>query len=178
VAAKHIAIAGGLTTPNPTSVVVDVYSELGALLATIPNADVDRVGSTDVYLCDLRAASVAGSLALPADGKHEEKTYLLIWRDDQSNAISAVERVSGTAGRLAIDRMFRRETPVYPSTTVPSRGITAAVMAAGKPSYMKVELSPDIDDFSDPAFTYYEVFHYDDAARVEMREPSSTIPNP
>jgi hypothetical protein len=52
------------------------------------------------------------------------------------------------------------------------------VIAAGKPSYMKVELSPNIDDFTTPAFTYYEVFYYDTAGRVEKRQPSSTVPNP
>ena len=176
-AAKHIAKAGGLTG-TPTSVSIAVYDEdtPGSLLATIPNADIQRIGTEDVYQVDVRASSVAASLLLPKDGEHLVKVYTFVWTDDAANKTFTTERISGLDARTALDRRYRKETPVYPSTTDPSRGITSAVIAAGKPSYLKVEESPDPDDFSVPVATYYEIFAYDASGRVSSKTPSTTPP--
>ena len=176
---KHIALAGGLTG-TPSSVTVDVYGEAdpSTKLATIPNGDVSQVGTTNVYQVDLRGTSVAASLLLPKDGEHLKKVYTLLWSDNAANEIVSQERVSGVSTRQQLDRRYRKETPVYPTTAVPSRGITSTVIAAGNPSYLKVEESNDPDDFSSPVGTYYEVFAYDTLGRVSSKTPSTTIPSP
>ena len=178
-AAKHIAKAGGLTGA-PSSVNIDVYDEdtPGALLVNIPNADISQVGTTDVYQVDLRNTSVTATLALPKDGEHKERAYTLVWKDDAANAKFATELVNGVASLRSVDRLFRRETAIYPTTTIPSRGITEAVRGAGKASHLVVDLSPDPDDFSTPAFTYYEILVYDGLGRASTRTPSTTPPNP
>lgn len=178
-ASKHIALAGGLTG-TPSSVTVDVYGEddPSTKLATIPNGDVSRVGTTDVYQVDLRNNTVTASLLLPKDGEHLEKVFTLVWADDAPSSILSTERVSGVNTRQQLDRRFRKETPVYPSTTVPSRGITVAVISAGNPNYLKVEESPDPDDFSTPISTYFEVFAYDSQGRVSSKTPSTSVPSP
>lgn len=176
-ASQHIASAS--MTGTPASVTVDVYdaSNPTAKLATIPNSDVKRVGTETTYTVDLRNNSVVSSLGLPADGSHEMKDFVLIWKDDVTS-FAVAERVLGTASRESLDRTYRKETPIYATAPVPTRGITQAVINDGKPSYIKVELSPNVDDFSSPAETYYEVFKYDSLGRVESKTPATAAPNP
>lgn len=173
---KHIVKAGGFTG-TPSSVVIDVYDDEApaVLLATIPNANITRVAATDVYVCNLK--TITPNIGLPEDGSLTEKFYTLIWRDD-----TGVKIIGDYAARgflWAPDGSSReiRETPIYPSATVPSRGITQNVIDAGKPSYMKVELAPDLD-FATPTLTYYLIFAYDSDGRVASRTPSLTPPSP
>lgn len=176
-AVKEI-IRAMITSAVPASVTIDVYEEDGNLLDTIPNGDIVQVGALDLFQCDVRGSSVAGSLGLPKDGEHLSKDYTFVWNSSTGSPVFTSFRISGVQDRVALDRMFRKETPVYPSTTVPARGITSAVIFAGKPSYIKVELSPDIDDFGTPIFTYFEIFYYNAQGLVETRLPSSTPPSP
>ena len=179
-AAKHIVKAGGLTG-TPGSVVIDVYGEddPSTKLATVPNGDVQRVGTSNVYQCDLRASSVAAALLLPKDGEHLSQSYSLVWKSDApGNEIFGSTVVGGTQDRLAIDRMFRQESLVYPSTPVPERGITLREVHGKRPSYVKVELFADPSDLSTPAATYFEVYHYNADGSVQKRAPSPTAPSP
>ena len=74
---------------------------------------------------------------------------------------------------------FRKLTPVQAPATIPARGITSAVIDKGKPSYVKVEVSPDPDDdFSAPTYTEYRVLYYGPEGFVEASIPQSTPPSP
>lgn len=178
-AAKHVAFASGLTG-TASSVTIDVYGEDDPTtkLATVPNGDIDQVGSESAYACDLRVSSVAASLGLPKDGEALLKRYLLVWKDDVVNTVFTRETVDGQDGKGAFGNLFVRRTVVFPSTSVPSRGITPEVIKKGKPSYIKFEVSPTIGDYTSPSQTFYEVFYYDSSARVEKTEISTTVPNP
>jgi hypothetical protein len=175
VSAKHIAGASGLTGAA-NSVTAVVYGEAGTSLATIPNGDIQRVGTESAYQVDLYACSVAASLGLPKDASPEEKQYTLVWTDGAPSKVITRELVQGSRGRLELGAQVYRETVIYPSTTIPSRGITAQVISQEKPSYIQREYSKD--GFASIAFTVYEIFFYDSAGRVQRREPSATPPNP
>lgn len=173
---SHISKACGLTGTD-TSVVADVYADAspGLLLATIPNGDVTRIGTTDCYQVDLATTGAAISYPGPEDAT--EKGYTLIFRDDATNYVEATELVLGVAGADAKSGACEKVTPVYPTVSIPSRGITSQVIAQGKPNYMTVEVDCTLA-FSAPPVTYYEVFAYDIQGRVEHRTPSATIPSP
>lgn len=66
-------------------------------------------------------------------------------------------------------------TVVYASSTVPSRGITAQVIAARSPSYIKHEVKLDGGSV---VFTWYQVFYYDSAGRVSRTPRTLTPPSP
>src|SRR3990167_5495178 len=86
----------------------------------------------------------------------------------------------GTAGPLGPHPpsfIGARETPVYPTIAIPSRGITSTVIANGNPNYVKV----DVDCtrlFAGAEWTFYYVLSYDGSGRVSARTPSLTVPSP
>ena len=177
--ASHFASAQ--VNGDPESVFIDVYADSapGTIVATIPNGDIQQVGSELLYLCDLYQSSVAGALELPSDASPVEKGYTLIWQSDVPGLkVARREFVSGIQGRLALDRMFRRERPVYPSAPIPERGLTQSVIDKGGASYMRVDFHPVLGTTSDPAFTYYEVLYYDSNGRVEEKRSSTVVPSP
>lgn len=172
--AKACALTG-----TAGSVVVDVYDDLSAttptpILATVPNTSVKKMGTTDCYRIDLAAVSGIG---YPTKGDPTEKHYTLVFRDDAGNAVKTSESVGGTAGPHPISFICARETPVYPTVPVPSRGITSSVIAKGNPSHVKV----DVDCtrlFAGAEYTFYYVLSYDLSGRVAARTPSLTPPSP
>lgn len=171
----HYVKACGLDG-TPSSVVADVYSDAspGSILATIPNGDVDRIGTTDCYQANLSTTGAA--INYPDAGEATEAHYTVVFRDDASNVVELSESVFGLAGVESYEACAQ-ETPVYPTLAIPLRGITAQVIAQGKPSYFKV----DIDctgAFTSPPVTFYWVFHYDIDGRVSKKVPSSTPPSP
>ncbi len=176
--AAQYAKACGLTG-TAGSVVVDVYDDTSAttptpILATIPNGSMKRMGTTDCYRVNIAAAS---GIAYPAIGDPTEKHYTLVFRDDAANAIKVSESVGGTIGPHPPSYICARETPVYPTIAIPSRGITSTVIAAGNPNYVKV----DVDCtrlFTGAEWTYYYVLSYDGSGRVAARTPSLTVPSP
>lgn len=174
--ANHYVKACGLTG-TPSSVVADVYvdSAPGSILATIPNGDVDRIGTTDCYQADL--ATTGAAIGYPNDGDPTEKSYTVRFRDDATNVVSLTEVVAGIVGPDAKSGRCERATPIYAASPIPERGITQQVIAQGKPSYMKIDVDCS-GAFSAPPVTYYEVFRYDGSARVESRTPSATVPSP
>ncbi len=173
---SEIIRAGGFSG-TPASIVIDVYDEAnpGTLLATIPNGDISQIGSEDIWICDLRA--ITPNIGLPEDGAVEQKSFTFIWRDDAGTRLSHAHEVHGVDARLEVSRRYRRETPIYPSTTVPLRGITQNVIDAGLPSYVKVEVAADLD-FATPPATYYDVYTYDSSGRIATRTPALTPPSP
>lgn len=173
---KHIIKAQGLLG-TPSSVVIDVYDDEnpGVLLATIPNANIQRIGATATYVCNLK--TITPNISLPEDGSTAEKFYTLIWKDSTGIEIVGDYAARGAFGAADGSGKDVKETPIYPSTTVPSRGITQNVIDAGKPSYVKVEVAPDLD-FATPASTYYRIFHYDAEGRVSSVIPSLSPPSP
>ena len=68
---------------------------------------------------------------------------------------------------------------MYATAVIPSRGITQALINAGKVSYMKVEVDCS-QAFSGGSIvkTYYRVFFYDTVGRVIDAKPQNTVPNP
>lgn len=172
---KHVVHAGGLAG-TPASVVCDVYDaeSPGAVLATIPNSDIDQVGSSDIFACNLKLISV--DIGLPEDGELVERLYILVFRDDVPIKVSQLYSATGL-GTGEAGAAGTRETPIYPSTTVFSRGITQNVIDAGKPSYIKVEIAPD-GNFAAPARTFYWVFAYDEQGRVASKTYSDIPPSP
>lgn len=166
-------------TGTAGSVVVDVYDDTDAttptpVLTTIPNGSVKRMGTTDCYRVNL---AVASGIGYPAKGSPTEKHYTLVFRDDAANAIKVSESVGGIVGPHQTSFICARETPVYPTVTIPSRGITTAVMAAGNPNYVKVDVDCSLA-FSGSEYTFYYVLSYDSSGRVAARTPSLTIPSP
>lgn len=174
--ASEVAKACGLTGTE-ASVVVDVYDDAspGALLDTIPNGDVSRVGSTDCYQTDLAATGAA--IGFPDGGDPLVQGYTLVFRDDAGNSVELTTQVHGLVGADAKSGRCEKATPVYASTSVPERGITAQVIEQGKPSYLKIDVACDLD-FDTPSATYYEVMRYDAEGRVESRTPSGSVPSP
>lgn len=170
---KHIVKAAGLAG-NEASVIIEVYDDEnpGSILATIPHADIERVGLSNTYVCDLKALSV--DIDLPEDGSLAEKFYTLIWKDDTGVDVVGDYQARGYIWPIG-DKP--REIPIYPSTTVFSRGITQNVIDAGKPSYIRREYAPD-GDFDNPALVDYEIFEYDAQGRVSKKTPSATPPAP
>ncbi|OFX03780.1 MAG: hypothetical protein A3E78_01860 [Alphaproteobacteria bacterium RIFCSPHIGHO2_12_FULL_63_12] len=166
-------------TGTAGSVVVDVYDDTSAttptpILATIPNGSVKRMGATDCYRINL---ATVGGIGYPAKGDPTEKHYTLVFRDDAANEIKISESVGGTIGPHPPSFICARETPVYPTIAIPSRGITSTVIANGNPNYVKV----DVDCtrlFAGAEWTFYYVLSYDGSGRVSARTPSLTVPSP
>jgi len=177
-AETHYVKACGLTG-SPAAVVVDVYDDAapGSILDTIMNADVDRIGTTDCYQVDL--AATAAAIAYPAAGDSTPESYSLTFRDDSGNEVWLTEQVFGMVGALATDRSCERAIPVYPTATVPVRGITQQVIERGSPSYLSIEIDCS-RQFTGGSITgtYYEVLRYDNQGRVESRTPGATAPSP
>lgn len=173
---NYRAKACGLTG-TPSSVVVDVYHDAapGSILATIPNAQVTRVGTLSCYFVDLATTTAAISYPTAVDGAG--KDYTLVFRDDASNQVEVNAPVRGVVGPNAKDLSCERETPVYATVAIPERGITAQTIEQGKPSYIKVEVDCTRAFTSSPV-TYYKVLKYNSLGRVESRTPSLTIPSP
>lgn len=171
----HYAKACGMTG-TPSSVVVDVYNDAspGSILATIPNGQVSRFGTTDCY--EVNLATTTAAIGYPDDDDPTAKHYTLRFRDDASNVVSLSETVHGLVGVDAYE-MCARETPVYPTVSIPSRGITTQVIAQGKPSYFQIDVDCS-GAFTSPPVTFYWIFHYDVAGRVSKRVPSSSPPSP
>lgn len=166
-------------TGTSTSVVVDVYDDLSAttptpILATVPNANVKRMGTTDCYRIDLAAVTGIG---WPTKGDPTEKHYTLVFRDDAAGAIKTSESVGSTSGPHPISFICAREVPVYATVPVPSRGITSTVIAKGNPSHVKVDVDCTLL-FAGAEYTYYYVLSYDTSGRVAARTPSLTAPSP
>ncbi len=174
----HFAKACALTG-TASSVVVDVYDDLSAtnptpILATISNASVKRMGATDCYRVDL--STVAG-IGYPGPGDPTERHYTLVFRDDAGSAIKITESVGGTAGPHPPSFRCARETPVYASVPIPSRGITSTVIANGNPNYVRVDVDCSLA-FAGAEYTFYYVLAYDGSGRVASRTPSTTVPSP
>ena len=175
---SQYAKACGLTGTD-SSVVVDVYDDTSAttptpILATIPNGSVKRMGATDCYRINL---ATVGGISYPANGDPTEKHYTLVFRDDAANVVEVSENVGGTIGPHPPSFICARETPVYPTISIPSRGITSTVIANGNPNYVKV----DVDCtrlFAGAEWTFYYVLSYDGSGRVSARTPSLTVPSP
>lgn len=168
---QHFAEACGLTG-TPTSVVVDVYdlAAPGSLLATILNAEVARVATTDCYGVDL--ATTTATISYPAPSLPTEKHYLLAFRDDAGNEAFAVEQVLGVVDDFDA---CRRETAGYVTTPDLSRGITSQLIQQGVPSHWKIELDCT-RQFTAPPVTYYWIFQYDPSGKVSLRDISPTPP--
>lgn len=77
----------------------------------------------------------------------------------------------------AWDPSIEQEEIVYSTTTIPSRGITTAVVVANKPSYAHVKLSAT-RNFVVPDSEYWKVYYYDADGRVSKVTPSLTVPAP
>jgi hypothetical protein len=173
--ARHWVKACGLSgTAN--SVVVDVYNDDDAtdptpVLATIPNGDVVRMGTTDCYRVDLAATSTA--ISYPGAGDPTETHYTLVWRDDASNEVYTTETVHGTVSH-SIDWRCARETVVNATATDSARGITSAMVARGTPSYMKIEIDCSLT-FTAPTHTLYRVYSYGANGNV-IATPSTAAP--
>lgn len=161
---------------TPGSVVVDVYNAAspGSVLATLPNAVVTRIGTSDCYQVNLTGASGVG---YPASGDPNEKHYVVNFRDDASTSVWVSETVMGLPGAQAIAGRCEKVTPVYASSPIPTRGITQAAINEGKPSYLRVDVACDLD-FTTPDATYYETMIYDSSGRVSSRTPSPSPPAP
>lgn len=172
----HFAQACGLAG-SPASVVVDVYDAAapGSILATIPNGEVARIGTTTCYQVNL--ATTAAAIAYPASSSPLQKSYVLSFRDNAGGAVWTSETVIGLPGALAISGRCEKATPVYAASPISGRGLTQAVINAGKPSYMRIDVSCTLD-FGAPDATYYEVYSYDASGRLLARTPSSSAPSP
>lgn len=176
-ATKHF-IFSSIPGATPATVTVELWSDadsFGALLATIPNGDMIQTDA-DTFAVDLYAASVAGSLGLPGDAAHVEVWFLAFWKSDATTVITN-HLVQGTRNRRQVDRSFAQPTVVYPTVAVPARGITAAVIAEGKPSYIKWDLEGSLN-FGAPAQTFYETFFYDASGRTSVVVPGLVAPSP
>jgi hypothetical protein len=170
--AKACGLAG-----TPSSVVVDVYDDASpsSLLATIPNAQVTRIGTLSCYFVDL--ATTTATISYPAAADGLGKDYTLVFRDDASNVVEVHAPVRGVVGPNAKDLSCEKETPVYATVAIPERGLTAQVIEQGKPSYIKVEVDCT-RAFTSPPVTYYKILQYNSFGRVESRTPSLTPPTP
>lgn len=171
----HFVKACGMAG-TPSSVVVDVYSDLspGSVLATIPNSEVTQIGTTSCFQANL--ATTAAAIGYPDASDPAEKHYTVVFRDDLLTEIYLTETVSGLAGSEAY-QMCARETPIYPTAPVPSRGITIQTIAQGKPSYFKVEIDCS-GSFAAPPVVFYWTFDYDVDGRVSKKTPSASPPSP
>ena len=181
----HISSAGDLPGDNVQAAVHDGLT--GAFLATIPNTDLIQLGSDPVYFVNLYATSVSAMLGLPDDGSADEKPLFIIWFDEGSDDPPLAparkytyELVSGIQGWLQRDRALKDQTPIYATTSIPARGITPAVIAAGNPSYVRVDYVLPGGDPNSPVVvkTEYEVFAYDTSGRVSRQYTSRTVPSP
>jgi len=172
----HFVQACGLAGA-PASVVVDVYDAAapGSILATIPNGEVTRIGTTTCYQVNL--ATTAAAISYPSSSSPVQKSYVLNFRDDASGSVWAAETVLGLPGGLAISGRCEKATPVYAASPIPTRGLTQAVINAGKPSYMRIDVSCALA-FGSPDATYYEIYAYDASGRLLSRTPSATMPSP
>ena len=173
---SHYVQACGLAG-TPASVVVDVYDAAspGSLLATISNGEVVRIGTTTCYQTNLSTTSAA--ISFPSASSPVQKSYVLHFRDDASGSAWTAETVLGIPGGLAISGRCEKASPVYAGSPIPGRGLTQAVINAGKPSYMRIDVSCTLD-FGAPDATYYEVYSYDASGRLLARTPSSSAPSP
>jgi hypothetical protein len=174
--ANYRAKACGLTG-TPSSVVVDVYVDTapGSILATIPNAQVTRIGTLSCYMVDLATTTAPISYPTSADGLG--KDYTLVFRDDAAHVVEVHAPVRGLVGPNAKDLSCEKETPVYASVPIPVLGITAQTIEQGKPWYIRVEVDCT-RAFTSPPVTYYKVLKYNSLGRVESRTPSLTPPTP
>jgi hypothetical protein len=162
---------------TPSSVTVDVYDDdaPGSVLATILNADVNRYGTTDCYQVNLRTTSAA--ISFPPVGSAADTSYTLMWKDDAFSDIVTNEVVVGYPGAHRMDESCEEEHAEYSAVAIPSRGLTASMIAAGRPSYFTVKISCS-KNFAAPDFTYYKIMYYDGSGRVDYRTPSDTPPSP
>lgn len=172
----HFVQACGLAG-SPASVVVDVYDAAapGSILATIPNGEVTRIGTTTCYQVNL--ATTAAAISYPASSSPVQKSYVLSFRDDAGGSVWTSETVLGLPGGLAISGRCEKATPVYAASPIPGRGMTQAVINAGKPSHMRIDVSCALN-FGAPDATYYEVYSYDASGRLLARTPAASAPSP
>lgn len=160
----------------PSTVVVDVKVLGGAQIASNSSATqqtLDAVAS-DYWCIDLNTVSNYAADCTDA-------TYLVRFAPDGANC-----NVSGGTPSLCVDQIDTsggqqcrdandEQTVVYPLVAVPSRGITATVIARGNPSYIKHEVKLDNVGAS---FTFYDVFYYDAQGRVSQRLRDDAPPSP
>jgi len=167
--AQHFVGCTGLTG-SAASVNIDVYGPNGVLIGNIVNAKIVRVAMTDTYLVDLRQSALGIDLALPLDG---DKIYDLVWKSDAPAAIHKLEKVQGLVQLYGEPQ----RDPVYPSTTIPTRGITSTVIAQEKASYIRLLFSRTFEFESFDAELFL-ILYYDESGRLERSMPSTTAPNP
>ncbi len=173
--AWHAKACGLIGTP--TSVTVDVYADSspGSILDTILNADVVRVGTTDCY--DVNLSTTSAVINFPAIGTAADTSYTLNWHDDAGANMFTTEVIVGYPGAHRADESCEEEHAEYSAVAIPGRGLTAALIAQGRPSYFTVLISCS-KNFGAPETTYYKIMFYDGSGRVDHRTPSDTPPSP
>lgn len=173
---KPFYVCARFATTNPSAVTADVKVLGGAQIASdnaTTRQTLDAVNS-DFWCLDLNSVSnFASDCAFTS--------YIVRFSPDAANCA-----VSGGTPSLCVDQLVtsgglqcmgigNEETVVYPLVAVPSRGITATVIARGNPSYIKHEVK--LDNVT-VAFTWYDVFYYTATGLVDRRLRSLSPPSP
>lgn len=172
---SHPAPVCGLVG-TPASVVVDVYDSVtGSLLDTIANGEVIRFGSSDCFTVNL--ATTVATIGYPAPGSTSEKHYFMQFRDDGAITREREESIFGPVGFGRVSDECVRETAVYPTVVIPSRGIGQREISRGRPNYFQFDVACD-RDFDAPDYTYYWVFSYDASGRSSVRFSDTAPPSP
>lgn len=160
----------------PSAVTADVKVIGGSQLSNnvaVTQQQIDGVNS-DYWCVDLNTV-----VSFASDCSYT--TYLVRFHPDAANCA-----VSGGTPSLCVDHVVNsgglqcrnsgeEQTVTYPTVAIPSRGITATVIARGNPSYIKHEVK--LDNVA-VAHTWYSVFYYDAAGRVQNRLRSDVPPSP
>lgn len=173
---KPFWVCARFPSTAPSAVTADVKIIGGSQIAngaSVAQQQIDAVAS-DYWCIDLN--TVSGFAPDCSD-----TAYLVRFHPDAANCA-----VSGGTPSLCVDQIAYsgglqcrssadEQTVIYPTVAIPSRGITATVIARGNPSYIKHEIKLDN---AAVAFTYYSIFYYDASARVSQRLRSLTPPSP
>lgn len=173
---KPYRVCARFPTTTPAAVVVDVQdvavgtqigNNVAATRGTLDSANAD-------YWCvDLDTVS---GFAPDCD----PKAYAVRFVPDAANCAAGQSpqlcpELTVASGGAACWASGTDQTVVYTATPIPSRGITQAVINRGNPSYIRHEVKID-DGVTD--FTFYQVYYYDTAGRVDHTTRTLVVPNP
>lgn len=173
--AKPYSVCARFPTTTPAAVVVDVQEVGGSQIGNNVAATRGSLDSAnaDYWCLDLDTVSGFAPSCDP-------KTYAVRFVPD------AVNCAAGSSPQLCAEATVYSggptcwgagtdQTVLYTATPIPSRGLTQAVINRGNPSYIKHEVK--LDGVA-AVFTFYQVFYYDVAGRVDHTNRSLIVPNP